>query len=1188
MNELRKHIYRRTALLGVLAEQQGNSSTAEKAKKFGQKLFSEQLTIAFAGHFSAGKSSMINALTGENLLATSPIPTSANIVTIQRAKTWKAYVHFINGDLAIAEEELAVANLKRMAKDGQSVRKIELFHPETTLPQDVVLMDTPGVDSTDDAHRLSTESELHLADLVFYVMDYNHVQSELNFTFTKDLMRTNPNVYLIVNQMDKHREQELSIEEYKQSVKTSFESWGVLPKGIFFTSLRKPDLYPVDSVKNVIDSALQQKETVLEESAQGTLVKLVQEHEAFLQEQQEEVEATYEELFSQEEWQDKSETKKEVLQAVQSFELLDLVKWKNELQQQVQQVMSNAYVMTPEVREAVRLYAEASDPGFKMGFFSSKKKIEEERTARLSKALSQLQHVYNQTTAPHIESLVVKYAQIIQVPTDTYRPYTLEASVIGDEFKPGTSATGDGLLQFSSRIEQALKKKVVQRVLDWAEEMTEESDGKQLLSEDNQFKKQQLVRKQRALEEWEAAEQKKQDFSLQIKSPNEAFQKQRAARVEMWEQQYKGFYSSATPLTLSESTPEVEKEIRLEQTASTSQLKEQQVLSRADRLLSLLSDIPNFKEAIREMKQKRDRINNRSFTIALFGAFSAGKSSFSNALLGDAVLPVSPNPTTASINKISPISAEKPHRNADVQFKTVENLLAELKGMIAPHGKEVQTLDELYGRAEEFLQKPLDETKKSFIRAFVTGYPEQKDYLGTIRLVEHQAFTEYVAVESKSCFVETITYYYDCELTRAGVTLVDTPGADSINARHTGVAFDYIRNADAVLFITYFNHAFAKADREFLIQLGRVKDSFEMDKMFFIVNAIDLANTDEEKQDVLDYVEQELTQFGIRFPRLYGVSSLQALEEKQSKKSGASGMPEFEEAFQHFLKEELLEVILQSVDEQAIELTNQFSMLIDSTEENMKRKPQRLAELSEVEQQLRSRYKQPVSETKRNALLNEVETLIYYLQQRLFYRYPDFFKEAFNPSRFSKQDVRSAFESSLHEVVESLEFDTAQELRVTNLRLQQATEKAIRDYEKQERAYLAEQPAAFSVSPMELKAPKLLEFDKPELPVQSYEPLRKHVKNAKRFFEKNEKAILQAELETKLKVDVSHHLEQQTKRLRNWTEQQFNNKMEASMQRFLQTSLTTIAAERELLEQQATLEAWKKIRNQLEETNDHQ
>ena len=34
----------------------------------------------------------------------------------------------------------------------------------------------------------------------------------------------------------------------------------------------------------------------------------------------------------------------------------------------------------------------------------------------------------------------------------------------------------------------------------------------------------------------------------------------------------------------------------------------------------------------------------------------------------------------------------------------------------------------------------------------------------------------------------------------------------------------------------------------FLFNLGRVKDAFELDKMFFIVNAIDLA-TDEEEAD---------------------------------------------------------------------------------------------------------------------------------------------------------------------------------------------------------------------------------------------------------------------------------------------------------------------------------------------------
>lgn len=51
-----------------------------------------------------------------------------------------------------------------------------------------------------------------------------------------------------------------------------------------------------------------------------------------------------------------------------------------------------------------------------------------------------------------------------------------------------------------------------------------------------------------------------------------------------------------------------------------------------------------------------------------------------------------------------------------------------------------------------------------------------------------------------------------------------------------------------------------------------MKDAFELDKMFFIVNAIDLATTEEEQEDVKGYVRSELQRFGIRFPRLYGVS----------------------------------------------------------------------------------------------------------------------------------------------------------------------------------------------------------------------------------------------------------------------------------------------------------------------------
>lgn len=46
----------------------------------------KEVTIGFTGHFSAGKSSMINALLGETILPSSPIPTSANIVEIRRER----------------------------------------------------------------------------------------------------------------------------------------------------------------------------------------------------------------------------------------------------------------------------------------------------------------------------------------------------------------------------------------------------------------------------------------------------------------------------------------------------------------------------------------------------------------------------------------------------------------------------------------------------------------------------------------------------------------------------------------------------------------------------------------------------------------------------------------------------------------------------------------------------------------------------------------------------------------------------------------------------------------------------------------------------------------------------------------------------------------------------------------------
>src|SRR5690625_2146359 len=149
------------------------------------------------------------------------------------------------------------------------------------------------------------------------------------------------------------------------------------------------------------------------------------------------------------------------------------------------------------------------------------------------------------------------------------------------------------------------------------------------------------------------------------------------------------------------------------------------------------------------------------------------------------------------------------------------------------------------------------------------GHNDIKNYIGEKMSITLDEFTDFVTDETKACYIESIDLYFDCDITRQGITLVDTPGADSVNWRHTNVAFDYIKYADAIFFVTYYNHALSRADKDFLMQLGRVKDAFQLDKMFFIVNAADLAKDDGELKMVTDYVEQQLVQLGIRFPGIF-------------------------------------------------------------------------------------------------------------------------------------------------------------------------------------------------------------------------------------------------------------------------------------------------------------------------------
>jgi small GTP-binding protein len=1133
---------------------QQNEHIEKKLTQLAEKTLLQEYSVAFCGHFSAGKSTMINRLIGENILPSSPIPTSANLVKVKTGEEY-AKVYFKHDKPRLYLPPYDYEQVKNYCKDGDQIEWVEISHSDSNLPKGMVILDTPGIDSTDDAHRIATESALHLSDLIFYVMDYNHVQSEVNFLFTKDLSIAGKEVYLVINQIDKHREEELSIEEFKQSVEESFLSWGVRPKGIYYTSLKELE-HPenqFEELQSFIHERINNIEIHLKESLFISLNQLAGEHLSWLEEQNASQEEHALELLNelpiveQEQLEEKEEEFQLRLKNVKAEHHEFLKKFESE----IEKILKNAYLMPFQTRELAESFLQANQEGFKVGFLFSKQKTDAERELRLKafyqdlseKVSSQLDWHLRSFYQQVIEEYQIQDEEVLRLCQNYQTPFS--ENLLVSNVKPGAILSGEYLLNYTNDVVSEITRearKVIITILDRISIVMEWKLAQQInkIEMEREQIKPYLEAKIKLMEIESIITKEKMIMGniLDGKVKDLIYQ------TDLFTQKEEDvvIIRENEQLPQSVSEPEVvdEESLSNRQNQPIVKTNKEELVRRLKSAAKDLNTVKGFEQTSIELLEKASRIEHQGFTVALFGAFSAGKSSFANALMGADVLPVSPNPTTAAINKILPVTDQFPHGTVRVKLKNSVQLLVEV-------GRSLKMFDlhaDDFNQALDHIQKVTQSTDFignekihiSFLNAFQLGFSNLSNSLGQIIQTDIGEFREFVANETKSCFVEWIELYYDCEFTRNGITLVDTPGADSINARHTGVAFDYIKNSDAILFVTYYNHAFSKADREFLIQLGRVKETFELDKMFFIINAVDLANDEEELQSVISYVTSQLTIYGIRQPHLFALSSLLALKEKLSTEGTTpSKMKEFEDSFYRFISEDLLQTSLASADNEIHRIKQEIKALIeasnvDETVRNEKIKA--LHQEKERAQELISKQSNSYLETR---VTQELDELLFYIKQRVFLRFNDFFKESFNPAvlKDDGRNMKKALNGALEEFLLSLGYDFAQELRATSLRMDAFLRKQLREFHYSLSSSLIEINKEISISIREVQTNRQLEFTNAfdQVDRALFQKAMSTFKNPKAFFEKNEKKKMTDELYEILQKPTDEYLKVEGQKL---------------------------------------------------------
>lgn len=1152
----RELLLQRLAALHVKVEEAGDHVNARKILDILHKVHDEEYMIGFFGHFSAGKSSLLNYLFSTDLLPTSPIPTSANVVKLSTGGP-KAYITLTNGDVIELEPPFHMKDFQRYCTDGEQIQLVELRHPIDRIPEGVALFDTPGIDSTDNAHRLATESILHLADCLFYVMDYNHVLSELNFTFTKLLQERGLKLYWIINQIDKHQEQETSFDQYKQHIDQAIERWGIQPVKIFYTSVHHRS-FPHNELQKLemtLAQMMRNRQMSILEHANRAVQYILHEHEKWLEEQDEQLE-TEETTLSEEEIKHVEQKYASLCAEKEALEGL-ISRWIQETEQGLQKILYNSSLMPYETRELAKAYLESTQPNYKVGFFASRKKTDEERDRRLQALYEDVKGRVKAQLDWHIKSLIQQQFEQLSIHNpevmNTIQNWevTLGQDIFVQAVKKDAHISGDYLLNYTKEVVETIKQWYRRHALQLLDEV------KKAIELQNRSKIQEIVDHLKQIEptiqKIESVRKAKQHRKEQIEQLQQVMkglidERTLQLAIKLLEQQSKTKETrntiTANEVTLEfksfadeelfESSAEVQSQEKVEHRNRTEYLNN--AVDTLHHIASTVEGIAGFHEDVHEMRLKAKRIEDRQFTIALFGAFSAGKSSFANALMGAELLPTSPNPTTAAITKIHPPTMQYPNGTIRVKFKSEQQLLDEANILL----QFVQQSSNTFVGALELLDQ-LEEHRAirpytAFISALQTGYIKYVDRFDSIFEGTITDLPTYAAVEENAVFVEWIEIYYDSPLTQQGISLVDTPGADSIHTRHTGVAFEYIKNADAIIYITYYNHAFSQADQLFLQQLGRVKDTFELDKMFFIINAADLARSDEELVLVKQHIQKNLRVNGVQNARLYAVSSKLALAAKLGASEEAeqllkkSHFSTFEQDFQAFMVQDLLKNVSVSVYHDLERILHKLDVFISSAEQSVEVRERKLQQTIENHAKMLDRIKGWDTSLYERNVQQEVEELLYYVQQRLQMKMRDYFKISFSPAVLRKdvKDIKQALKDALHEWLQFLEQHFVQELQATSLRI----EKYIRHQIKLGQNGLTEQLIALDgevmFAPFEVGQITSIQIKNVQMisDLHTLYPLLSSFKNQRQFFEDGGNEQMLEELSKALQSPIAEMTEQ--------------------------------------------------------------
>ena len=951
-------------------EKSNNYALVNTINQVIKKVYLNQFTASFVGHFSAGKSTLINLLLEQNILPSSPVPTTSNTAVV-----------------SVAEEPGIIANLphqqytklktyddvKQMNRQNVDVESVEINFPSNKFNNGFTLQDTPGVDSNVATHQSSTEQFMYTSNILFYTVDYNHVQSALNFKFMRRINEVGIPIVFVINQIDKHNEDEISFDTFKSRVEKSIKDWDIELTDTYYVSKFEHPENQINELSNYLVYMDNQRESV-EDYVNRTIDFITEAQLAYIQNEIQDILDTLdieEEDFEQAymKFQQNQEVSEEAQLLNDSDKLL------NYLKQKRKDILDNAYIMTHDMREQLRSYLESKSEDFKVGgLFNKKKKKEEEQEQRLNQATDALQDKVNQQIRQPLRedmSFLTRFINDSEVNNQILnQDYLIKPSLISDLYQPQTSISNTYVLTFSDEVVKALNKHIEHESNPIFKDAVNHAQASELTTEDNEDK---------------------QEYEKFIELKN--------LRESLTTHNYQHYYIHLDD-SLDKLIGRTEANFELKEENSTAyHHKHEQVnhdeaetANQVDiqNALQVVEDVPLFDRTKKDIKDTMHRLNNQITKIGVFGTFSAGKSSLINALLGGQYLVSSPNPTTAATTELSY------GEESQITLKSSEQLLDEVNNVLEYYNASYDSLESFINSDLKKLKTQLEKNQLAFIDAIEKHYDMYLDMLneGEVHTVSQEDVKKWSAEDEYATFVKTVHLNLPLEWLK-GKIIVDSLGLHSNNQRHTNETEQILTSSDLILYVSYFNHSFTDNDKAFIEHMKAMNQLNENQAFKMVINAVDLAENEDDLNAVRDYVADALGQVNLH-SEIFSVSSRKSLKE------GDQGIDQLRDSIQRFADVESKTILEQQMVHQIQQMNDSYKEMIEEFHNNKEQIQARQEKLLNIKDQ--DRLNSQLINTTSQHTNNEVDEQIYHLNNRLNLQLLDEVKSVYNSQMTQNSD----------------------------------------------------------------------------------------------------------------------------------------------------------------------------------------